>query len=281
MFTYAVRNIVHKQSTKDLSILYYPLNDILDHIITDWDPNFFIPTTNTSTNKIVKKNVCYISNPTLFEYDFILGHELNSNIIDISNRLHIPIITYLRYCGYDDSKIPDHKNVYYIAEHDGLSEQEKLLTLTPDITFLAERSVENNICLFINNSINYGDLIQILAKNIKNLSIVDEEKIDQNAMIEILSKHRVCIDLYPKSVYKLLFCSKTNTPYVTVQNEITNGYKKIYDGTFFAEQNLESLLNLLNRLMSVDVSYKNHLAKKTHDQLHSFLTKIKTKGLVL
>ena len=148
MFTYGIRNIVHKHAIEDISILYYPANDLIDDIITDWDANFFIYI-DLLNNKINKNNVAYINDASLFEYDFILCYNITSDILDISTKLHIPIITYLRYGSYDDSKIPDQKNIYYIVEHHGQSEQEKLLAITPTINKNVINN-DNNICLFIN-----------------------------------------------------------------------------------------------------------------------------------
>ncbi len=281
MFTYAIRNIVHKQSVKNINILYYPVNDLIDDIITDWDANFFIVPESFDT-KINKNNITYINNIALWEYDFILSYEINSNILDISAKLHIPVLLYLRYGSYDDSKIPDHKNIYYLVEHTGQSEQEKLLSISPTIDKQVSNK-EDNICLFINNSNNYGNFIQILSSKIKNLSIVDEQKINQNAMLEILSKHKICIDLYPRSIYKMLFCATGNLPYITIPNNITNKYQNIYDGLFFIDQNIDSLVDLLNRLLSSNVSYHNKLLtqKNSTSNTQLFIEKIKRKGLVL
>ena len=281
MFTYGIRNIVHKHAVEDISILYYPANDLIDDIITDWDANFFIYI-DLLNNKINKNNVAYINDASLIEYDFILCYNITSDILDISTKLHIPIITYLRYGSYDDSKIPDQKNIYYIVEHHGQSEQEKLLAITPTINKNVINN-DNNICLFINNSNDYGNLIQVLSSKIKNLSIVDEQKINQNAMLEILNKHKICIDLYPQSIYKMLFCATNNLPYITISNEMTNKYTKIYDGVFFMEQNLDGLLDLFNRLLASNVSYKNNLSKQNifKDQLLPFIQKIKRKGMIL
>lgn len=278
MFTYAIRNIVHKQASKDINILYYPDNDLIDDIITDLDANFFIA--ESFRNKIQKNNVCYVSNISLFEYDLILCYDINNNIVDLSSRLHIPIIVYLKYGSYDDTKIPDHPNVYYIIEHEGRSEQDKLLTVIPTI----DKTIHNedsNVCLFINTDRDYGDLIPILTSSIQNLSIVDQEKINQNAMIEILSKHKICIDLHPKSIYKLMYCAKGNLPYIVGTNEITTKYNSIYDGVFLMPQNLDSLLDLIKRLISSNTIYTNNFPNDTNNNIELFLQKIKTRGLVL
>lgn len=281
MFTYAVRNIVHKQSTPNINILYYPSNDLVDDIITDWPVNFFILIDSIKNKNIHKNNVCYLNNASLFEYDFILSHEVDNSLLDTSSKLHIPIIIYLKYGTYDDSKIPEYKNVYYIVEHEGESEQDKLLTIIPKI-YKEVQNEQSNICLFINNNNDYGNIVQLLSSKIKNLSIVDEDKIDQKAMIEILSKHKVCLDLYPKSVYKMLFCSQGGLPYVTIPNTATEKYKNIYDGVYFMEPNIDSLTNLLTTLSSGSTLYKNKLQQISNkNQIQIFLEKIKKKGMLL
>lgn len=281
MFTYAIRNIVHKQASPDISVLYYPSNDLIDDVMTDLPNNFFILTDSIKNKKIYKNNVNYLNNASLFEYDFLFSYELENDLLDISSKLHIPIIIYLRYGSYDDSKIPDYKNVYYIIEHEGESEQEKLLTTIPQINTTIKNE-QNNICLFINNDNDYGNIIQMLASKIKNLSIVDEEKVDQKAMLEILSKHKVCIDLYPKSIYKMLFCANGGLPYVTIPNKVTEKYKKIYDGIHFMEPNLNALVNLLTTLSSGASLYKINLQQSNNqNQIQTFLYKIKKKGMIL
>lgn len=279
MFTYAIRNIVHKQANNDINILYYPANDLIDDVITDWDAEFFI-LAESLNNKINKNNICYTSNIALFEYDFIFCYGINDNIVDLSIKLHIPIIVYLRFGSYDDSKIPDYNNIFYIVEHTGESEQDRLLSIKPTIRKNVTNK-ENNICLFINNQNNYGNLIEILSSKIKNLSIVDEEKITQEGMIEILSRHKLCIDPYPKSMYKMLFCSEAGLPYVTIPNDITNQYKDIYSGIFFMEQDLGILLDLFNNLINTNIVYDTKLQKENQDRIQLFLKKIKTRGLVL
>lgn len=281
MFTYGVRNIVHKQSVDDINILYYPNNDIIDDIVTDFDANFFIPMDSVINKSISKDNICYIRNLSEFEYDFILTYDFNDTLMNLCTRLHIPSIIYLKYGSYDDSKIPDYKNVYYILEHEGHSEQEKLLTIVPQINKTIH-NIENNICLFISNGNDYGNLIEILHSKIKNLSIVDEQKINQSAMFEILSKHKVCIDLYPKSIYKMLFCASAGLPYVTIPNGLTKKYKEFYDGVYYMEQDLQILLQILARLCSGSSNYKiNFTSSDNKNNLIKFLQKIKTKGLVI
>jgi hypothetical protein len=279
MFTYGARNIVHKQSSDNINILYYPSTDLIDDIVTDWSANFFIITDRAQSNKIKKDNVCYTSNISLFEYDFILSYHLNDSILSLSSTLHIPIVLYLTYGSYDDSKIPEYKNVFYIVEHTGESEQDKLLTLVPNIN-KEINNIDNNICLFINKTTQDSKLPEILLSKIKNLSIVDEERVDQKAMVEILSNHRLCIDLYPKSIYKMLYCAHIGAPYLTVQSNLTENYKKIYDGLFFIDNNLEELLGSINRLSSNTVRFKTILPK-SNNQTQSFIQKIKTKGMIL
>lgn len=282
MFTYAIRNIVQKQSIPNINILYYPSKDLIDDIITNLDANFFIERDSSAeNNKIYKDNVCYLSNVSLFEYDFIFAYEVNDTLLDMSSKLHIPIIVYLKYGSYDDSKIPDYKNLYYILEHQTESEQEKLLTIIPQIDIKIQNE-QDNICLFISTDNNYGNIIQLITSKIKNLSIVDEDKIDQKAMIEILSKHKVCLDLYPKSIYKMLFCAQGNLPYITVSNFVTEKYKNIYEGVYFMQPNLDLLINLLKTLVSETASYKNNLQKSVKEnQIEVFLNKVKKKGMIL
>lgn len=281
MFTYAVRNIVHKQSAADINILYYPSDDLIDDIITDLPNTFFILTESFNNRKIHKNNTRYLNNISLFEYDFIFSYELNNSLLDMSSKLHIPLITYLKYGTYDNEKIPEYKNVYYIVEHKKESEQDKLLTIVPQV-YIDIKNEENNICLFINNNNHYGNIVQLLSSEIKNLSIVDEEKIDQKAMIEILSKHKVCLDLYPKSIYKMLCCAKGGLPYITIPNSTTEEYKKIYDGVHFMQPDLRALVNILNTLSSGTAVYKTNLPKiNNQNHIQIFLDKIKKKGMIL
>jgi hypothetical protein len=101
-------------------------------------------------------------------------------------------------------------------------------------------------------------------------------------MIEILSKHKVCLDLYPKSIYKMLCCAKGGLPYVTIPSPITEKYKNVYDGMHFMEPDLDYLVNLLTTLCSEKPVYKTSLQKTNNkNQIQIFLHKIKKKGMIL
>lgn len=280
MFTHSIRNIVQKQSNDNINILYYPNNSIVDDIIIEWGYNIFIPA-GISRNKSIHKNVTYIKNMSLFEYDFVLSHHMDHQLMNMCVNLHIPAVQYLSYGLYNQDKIIDQPNLYYIAENKVNILQEKIITIIPDINY-TNTNINEKICMIINKK-NNSDLIQAIMSMIPNISLVDTELVDKKAMEEIVTNHNMIIDLYPSDIYRILFCAKNNVPYLTIKNHYTDILNDIYNGVYFIESNLEKLKQNIDMLLIKNNKFNiNFIVDDKNNQiLHKYLQKIKRLGLTI
>lgn len=279
MFTYSIRNIVHKQNDQNIDILYYPNNSIIDDIITSWNYNFYIPSINRTINNT---NTTYVKNISLFEYDFILCHQINDQIIGISNNLHLPIVQYLEYGKYDTNKIPDQPNIYYIAEHDTQLIKNKIITIIPSVKLELENK-NPNICMMINRNIDYGNTIQNIMSQIPNISLVDSLAINKKAIVDILINHKIVIDVNPTDIYKPLFCALAGVPYITINNPFTQMLKSVLDNISFIESDILLLKNTIDRFLKQNRKFFYALESLSSDEqeLTKYLQKIKKLGLII
>lgn len=275
MYSPAIRNILHKQNESEINILYYPNNDLIDDFITDWNFNFFVP----GLSIVSKPNVINTNNSSLFEYDFILAHEPNDFIRSLSNNLHIPIVLYLKYGSYDSDKLIKHDNVFYIIEQIHNTKNYNAINIMPFIKDFNIEKTENKICLFVDTNTNYQQVAQHISRYLPDLSVVDQSKITKKAMVEILSKHKICIDLYPTNMYKLLMCGQANVAYITIKNGLSEFFKSIYDGVFEITT-IEQIFDICNQIKDGKFLL-NFGDYSNHEHLVSFLTRIKRSGYIL
>ena len=105
MSVYTIRNIVSKFTTPEIRVLYAHPTDIVNADIL----------ANTLGDNIIMYDLPKILDISWFSYDILLTHQINNQIVELSNAMHIPIVCYAMK-GVADNYRPDQLNTYYVSE---------------------------------------------------------------------------------------------------------------------------------------------------------------------
>jgi hypothetical protein len=283
MSSLPINNIVHKFNNRDLSILYYPSKDlILNDLITDLECNFFIQ----SPYRDIKPNIIVTSLLHIYEYDFILTHNVDQNIMQTAHSLHIPVIYWPKFI-VDITKINDKtKNISYIVETMSGTPQrndiKNICLINSIVPPCPEIGNQNKVPVFIRHeNINCGDIIRALANKYPDLLVVDDNKLKHKSMIELISKSSMMIDFQPHSSIKIDYCFRHGIPYITLNSDTNMGYKAKYSNVV--------LVNLDSSIIEAISTYQNsslpHSPNNSYNNdmelLYRYFTQTKLTGFIL
>jgi len=105
MSVYKVRNIISKFLESDIRILYARPKEIAinKEILNNLGDN------------IVVYDITKILDVSWLSYDMLLTHQINNQIMELSNNLHVPIVCY-SIDGVEDNYQKQYPNTYYIEK---------------------------------------------------------------------------------------------------------------------------------------------------------------------
>ena len=282
MSSLPINNIVHKLTSKNLSILYYPSEDrILNDLITNLECNFIIRAPYSD----IKPNTIITSLLHIHEYDFILTHHIDNEIMQTSHSLHIPIVYWPTFI-VDTNKINNtNKNIGYVIENVLGKRKETVNKNICLIDYIVPYAVNINkntdrVPIFIrHNNIDSGDIVRALTSQYPNLSVVDDNKLNNVSMLEVMDRCSIMIDFRPYSSTKIAYCSRYGVPYITLNNETNLGYKSLYSNVVLI--NLDSsMLNSISTYLNSSLP-NNSTQNDDVEILYKYFTATKLTGFIL